>query len=97
MRVIAKSTLKNFWEIHSDSKQSLLAWYKFTSKASWGSFNEVKSMFGTCKIIGDDRIIFKIKGNQYRLVIRVTFINQIVWIRFVGTHSEYDKIDAQKI
>jgi len=97
MIVITRKTLKNFWEKHNNCEQSLLSWYKVVSKAKWRNFEEVKQQFGTCKIIGSDRIIFKIKGNNYRLVVKITFINQIIWIRFVGTHDQYDEIDAKTI
>ena len=97
MRVIAKSTLKSFWESNSDCKQSLLVWYKIARQAKWKNSNEVKEQFRTCKILGDDRIIFKIKGNSYRLSVKITFTNQIIWIRFIGTHSDYDSINAKEI
>ena len=67
------------------------------NKAKWSNFNEVKQHFGTCKILGNDRIIFKIKGNKYRLIIKVSFENQLIWIRFIGTHTEYDLTDAKEI
>jgi mRNA interferase HigB len=97
MRIIAKSTLRDFWEKHTDCKQALLSWYKVAKQAKWENFNEVKAQFGTCKILGVDRIVFRIKGNNYRLVVKITFTNQIIWIRFIGTHAEYDSIDAKEI
>lgn len=97
MRIITKKTLKIFWEEHPDCEQSLLSWFKVAKKAKWSDFNEVKSQFGSCKVIGRDRIVFKIKGNNYRLIVKITFVNQIIWIRFIGTHPEYDKIDAKTI
>ena len=97
MRIITKRTLRKFWERHKDCEQQLLSWYKTTKHAKWSSFEELKQQFGTCKIVGDDRVIFKIKGNKYRLIVIITFVNQIIWIRFVGTHEEYDKINAKTI
>ncbi len=97
MRIITKKTLKYFREEYPNSEQSLLSWYKVAKKANWSNFNDVKSQFGSCKIIGSDRVVFKIKGNNYRLIVKITFVNQIIWIRFVGTHPEYDKIDAKTI
>jgi len=97
MRIIAKSTLKEFWLKYTDSEQALLSWYKVARQATWKNFNDVKEQFGTCKILGNDRIVFKVKGNNYRLVVKVTFTNQIIWIRFIGTHAEYDSIDAKEI
>jgi len=97
MRVIAKSTLKNYWTVNKDAEQALLSWYKVANKAKWANFNEVKQQFGTCKIVGNDRIVFKIKGNKYRLIVKISFENQLVWVRFIGTHSEYDLINAKEI
>lgn len=97
MRVIAKRTLKEFWEKHRDCEQSLLSWYKVAKSAKWQNFEDVKQQFGSCKILGQDRIIFKIKGNNYRLIVKVTFSNQIIWVRFIGTHAEYDLIKAKDI
>jgi len=97
MRVISKRRLKKFWEEHRDCEQQLLTWYKIVKLDHWRSFEEVKQKFGTCKNLGSDRIIFKIKGNRYRLVIKVTFIHQIIWIRFIGTHKEYDRINPKTI
>lgn len=97
MRIIAKSTLRDYWIAHRDTEQPLLSWYKVANKAIWQNFNEVKQQFGTCKIVGNDRIVFKIKGNSYRLIVKVSFENQLVWIRFIGTHAEYDLINAKEI
>lgn len=97
MRIIAKSTLRDYWTVNKDAEQALLSWYKVANKAKWSNFNEVKQQFGTCKVIGNDRIIFKVKGNNYRLIIKISFENQLIWIRFIGTHSEYDLINAKEI
>lgn len=97
MRIVAKSTLRDYWEKHPDCEQALLSWYKTSIRAKWKNFNEVRNQFGTCKILGDDRIIFKIKGNQYRLIVKISFANQLIFIRFIGTHSEYDLINAKEV
>ena len=97
MRIIAKSTLRDYWTVNKDAEQALLSWYKVANKAKWSNFNEVKQQFGTCKVIGNDRIIFKVKGNNYRLIIKISFENQLIWIRFIGTHSEYDLINPKEI
>jgi len=97
MRIIAKSTLRDYWTENKNAEQALLSWYKVTNRAKWSNFNEVKQQFGTCKIIGNDRIVFKIKGNNYRLIVKISFENQLIWIRFIGTHSEYDLINAKEI
>lgn len=97
MRIITKRTLKEFWEVHPDCNEALLSWYKVAKQAKWKNFNEVKAQFRICKILGQDRVIFKIKGNKNRLVVKITFTNQIIWIRFIGTHSNYDLINAKEI
>ena len=97
MRIIAKSTLRNYWIINKDAEQALLSWYKVANRAIWVNFNEVKQQFGTCKIVGNDRIVFKIKGNKYRLIVKISFENELIWIRFIGKHSEYDLINAKEI
>ena len=97
MRVIAKKILREFWEKHNDCEQQLKAWYQEISKAEWKNSNEIKLDYQTASIVGDNRIVFNIKGNTYRLIVKINFGYQMVWIRFIGTHSEYDKINAKTI
>ena len=97
MRVIAKKILRVFWEKHRDCEQQLKAWYQETSKAEWPNSNAIKTEYPNASIIGDNRIVFNIKGNTYRLIVRINFDYQMVWIRFIGTHAEYDKINAKTI
>ena len=97
MRVIAKRTLRDFWEKHANSEQQLKAWYNEAEQADWKSPNEIKKDYPTACILEDNRMVFNIKGNNYRLIVRINYKYGIVWIRFVGTHAEYDKIDATKI
>ena len=97
MRVIAKKILREFWEKHSDCEQQLKAWFLETSKAEWINPNEIKVEYPSASIIGNDRIVFNIKGNKYRLIVKINFDYQMVWIRFIGTHSEYDKVNAKTI
>ena len=97
MRIIAKSTLKEYWQKHNDCEPQLLSWYKIFKQAKYQTFDEVLADFGTMKIVGTDRIIFKIKGNNYRLIVKLSFTNQLVYIRFIGTHGEYDKVNAKTI
>lgn len=97
MRVIAKKILREFWEIHSDCEQQLKSWYQEADKATWKNHNELKVDFPSASILNDNRVCFNIKGNNYRLIVRINFNYQMMWIRFVGTHAEYDKIDANKI
>ena len=97
MRVIAKKILRDFWEKHTDCEQQLKSWYQETSNAGWKNSNEIKIEYPTASIIGENRIVFNIKGNNYRLIIKINFEYQMVWIRFIGTHAEYDKINAKTI
>jgi mRNA interferase HigB len=97
MRVIAKKILREFWEKHSDSEQQLKTWYKEASKASWTNPSDIKSEYSKASILKTGRAIFNICGNKYRLVVDVNYERKWVFIRFIGTHSDYDKIDANKI
>ncbi len=100
MRIIALSTLKALWEdshSYSDAKEPTLAWYQHVSKADWVSPADVKRDFGTASILQDGRMVFYIAGNKYRLVVWINYPYRVVYIRFIGTHSQYDKIDAQTI
>ena len=97
MRIIAKSTLRNFWKKHGDAEQPLRAWYDEARKGEWNSFQDIKKQFGSASIVGNDRVVFNIKGNDYRLVVLILFRRGKAFIRFIGTHTEYDKIDAKKI
>ena len=97
LRIIAKKTLREFWVKHSDSEQQLKSWFRETEKTSWKTLNDLKNDFPSASILKDNRIVFNIKGNNYRLIVKFNFDYQICWIRFIGTHAEYDKIDAKKI
>lgn len=97
MRVISIKILREFWERHSDCQQQLKSWFQETSKAEWKNPNEIKLEYPSASLIGDNRVVFNIKGNHYRIIVKINFEYKMVWIRFVGTHSEYDKIDANKI
>ena len=97
MRVIAKKILREFWEKHNDSEQHLKTWYKEASKANWGSPNEIKNEYTKASILKNGRVVFNICGNKYRLIVDINYEREWVFIRFIGTHSEYDKVDAEKI
>ena len=97
MRVIAKGTLREFWEKHPDSEQQLKTWYYETKQAKWKNSSEIKYYYPSASILKNNRVCFNIKGNNYRLIVRINFQIQIVWIRFIGTHAEYNKIDANNI
>lgn len=97
LRVIAKKVLREFWVRHSDCEQQLKAWYSEAEKGEWKNANDLKKEYPSASILGNNRVVFNIKGNRYRLIVRINFQYQMMWIRFVGTHAEYDKIDANKI
>ena len=100
MRIIARSTLKAFWRGNpdcADAEQPLLAWYRFVSKAAWKSPADVKRDFRNASVLKGGRVVFNIAGNKYRLVVWINYVRQVVYIRFIGGHARYDKIDAQKI
>lgn len=92
MRVIAKKTIVSFYTEHPDAKVALAEWYEKTEKAQWENFAMLKSSFGTADHVGNNRVVFDIRGNRYRLVALVLFKIKMVYIRFVGTHSEYGRI-----
>lgn len=89
--------MREFWEKHSDSEQQLKSWFQETSNAEWNSPNEIKIEYPSASILSNNRVVFNIKGNKYRLIVRINYDYKMAWIRFVGTHAEYDKIDANKI
>jgi len=99
MRIISKKTLKEFYEqnLYKDSKNSLEAWHQEVLKDSWNNPNEVKKQFGNASVVGDNRIVFNIHGNKYRLIVKINYFAQIMFIRFIGTHKQYDNINVTEI
>ncbi len=99
MRIISIKTIKDFWEKvrNKDSEQSLRAWFFEVKEDDWKSPNDLKKKYRNVSIIGNSRVVFNIKGNKYRLIVAVNYKLKLVFIRFVGTHKEYDKIDAKNI
>lgn len=97
MRVIAKKILRDFWEVHADCEQQLKSWFRETSKVEWTNPNQIKSEYPSASILNDNRVVFNIKGNKYRLIVKINFEYEMVWIRFIGTHKEYDAINATTI
>ncbi|MCZ2460419.1 MAG: type II toxin-antitoxin system HigB family toxin [Chitinophagales bacterium] len=95
--VIAKKILREFWKKHTDCEQQLKAWFQEAAKAEWRNPNEIKTEYPSASIIGNDRIVFNIKGNSYRLIVKINFDYQVVWIRFIRTNSEYDKVNTKTI
>lgn len=96
-RIFAKSTLRQFWEKHADSEQYLKTWYDTAMSADWKSPNDVKQTYVNASVLKSGRVVFNIKGNSYRMVVKFNFEKQWAFIRFIGTHAEYDRIDANNI
>jgi mRNA interferase HigB len=98
MRVIARKKLVDYYTIHPQAKTALDEWYKKTDEATWHNLQDIKQTFNSVDYVGNQHYVFNIKGNEFRLVVVVKFTPQHVFIRFVGTHAEYDKIiDIQNI
>jgi mRNA interferase HigB len=97
MRIISRRRLVEFWETHPDAEQPLRAWYTEAKKANWRSPAEIKAVYRSVSILSNNRIVFNIKGNSYRLVVVVEYAQGKMFVRFVGTHTEYDRIDATRI
>lgn len=97
MRIIAINTLREYWMTHPDKQQPLSEWYVKVSHSHWKSFNDMRKDFNSVDYVGSQRYVFNIKGNNYRLIVAVKFTPELVYIRFVGTHQEYDRIDFSNI
>ena len=100
MRIIAVSTLKAYWSnspAYSDVIEPGMAWYREVLKADWATPNAIKAQFSSASILKDGRVVFNIAGNKYRLVVWINYPYRVVYIRFIGTHKQYDEIDAQTI
>lgn len=99
MRVISAKRLKDFWEhkYYAESEQSLRAWYAEAKAADWKNPNEIKAKYHTASFVGNNRVVFNIKGNNYCLVVAIRYEFKIVYVRFIGTHEQYDRIDAGRI
>jgi mRNA interferase HigB len=97
MRVISRKKLREFWKKHPDVRQSLQAWYADVKQADWETPTDIKNIYNNVSFVANNRVVFNIKGNKYRLVVAVQYKHRIVYIRFIGTHREYDKIDAASI
>ena len=97
MRVIAKRALRDFWARHPDAREPQLAWYRQAKKEDWATPSRVLAKYPTASLVGSDRVVFRIKGNRYRLVTHFVYRHRTVFIRFVGTHAQYDRINAREI
>lgn len=97
MNVISRKTLVKFYEVHPDARDPLETWYRICRKAEWTSFNEVRRTYPSADVIGDDRVVFNIRGNTYRLIARFSFRYKAIQIKWIGTHAEYDRIDVLRV
>jgi len=97
MRVIAIGTLRDFWTMHRDAETPLRAWYAEASRASWRSPADIKQSHANASFLANNRVVFNIKGNDYRLVVAVHYNRGIMFVRFIGTHRQYDRIDATTV
>jgi len=99
MRIISRKALRDLWKQprYADSEQPLKSWFKIASDADWANSAAIKAQFGNASFVGNNRVIFNIGGNKYRLVVAVNYAYRLIYIRFVGTHKQYDEIDAKEI
>ncbi|MNQ54678.1 MULTISPECIES: type II toxin-antitoxin system HigB family toxin [unclassified Pseudomonas] len=99
MRVIAKRTLKEFWERPGckDAERALTEWHNMMLKAVWSTPQELKAEIRTASIIKSGRVVFNVAGNKYRLVVSIDYGHQIAWVKFIGTHAQYDQIDVESV
>lgn len=99
MRIIAFRTLREFWgkPAFVDSETSLRSWYHDAKSSEWKNSNELKEHYTNASIVGEGRVVFNIKGNAYRLVVLIDYEFQVIFIRFIGTHKQYDKINVKTI
>jgi len=95
--IVSRKKLREFWEKHPDSEETLKTWYSVALKANWKNSNELKKQYRSASILGDNRAVFNICSNKYRLIVKFNYEMQWCWIRFIGTHNEYNKVDALKI
>lgn len=99
MRVISRRTLRAFWEKdeHADAEEALKAWFREASNADWASPTAIKASFGSASIVANNRVVFNICGNKYRLVVKVNYPYRVMYIRFIGTHAQYNRIDVEEV
>jgi len=97
VRIIAVSTLRDYWANRRDAEQPLKAWYQEAKSADWATPHQVKAMFRNASAIGDNCIVFNIAGNKYRLIVKFNYPYRIGYVRFIGTHAEYDRVDVEEV
>ena len=97
MNVISKRTLVKFYEVHPQAKTPLEVWHSDTRKAQWQTPDDIKKFYASASFLKDNRVVFNIKGNDYRLIVHIDYLRKIVRVKFIGTHAQYDKINAEEI
>lgn len=97
MRIISKRVLREFWQLHADAEEPLLAWYREVEKEDWSQPAQVKEKYRSASFVKGNRVVFNIKGNDYRLVVKINYPYRVIYVRFVGTHEEYDDIDVEEV
>lgn len=97
MHIVSRKTLSQFWEKHRDAEDALKAWFKEAEHAQWETTSDIKAHYASADFVPGNRVVFNIKGNHYRLVVKVEYKAHVVYIRFVGTHKEYSGINAETI
>lgn len=97
MHIISRKTLKDFWARYVDAEQPLKTWFDIAKRSHWQNPSEIKKIYNSADFLADNRIIFNIKGNKYRLIVRINYYSSTIFIRFIGTHAEYNKINAENI
>lgn len=97
MRIIARKTLREFWKQHADAEQPLKAWFREAAHADWATPGAIKAVYRSASLVGDNRVVFNIAGNKYRLVVKVNYAYRVMYVRFIGTHRQYDAIDVMEV
>ena len=97
MRVIAKRPLREFWERHPTARGPLRAWFREVEREDWDTPVAVKAKYRNASIVGGDRVVFNVKGNAFRLVVRIDYAHRVVYVRFIGTHAEYDAVNVKEV
>ncbi len=97
MRIIARNTLRDFWKKHADAEGPLRAWFAEANRSAWRSMADIKKDYGTASIIDSERVVFNVGGNKFRLVAKIWFPGKTVWVKFIGTHEAYDRLDVRTL
>ena len=97
MQIISIKTLREFWRVHASAETPLKAWYHEARQARWRSFHDIRNRHRHADVLPGNRVVFDLKGNTYRLVVRINYQSGCIFIRFIGTHADYDKINAETV